>query len=67
MSDLILSCLIALLIGAVGLLSYFLGKRTQRNADFEEKKKELRRALDVTAQPHASPNSIRERMRKGEM
>ncbi len=39
MSDLILSGLIALLIGAVGLLSYFLGKRAERNANFEEKKK----------------------------
>lgn len=41
MSDLILSGLIALLIGAVGLLSYFLGKRTERNANFEEKKKTM--------------------------
>ena len=41
MSDLILSGLIALLIGTVGLLSYFLGKRTERNANFEEKKKTM--------------------------
>lgn len=47
MSDLILSGLIALLIGAVGLLSYFLGKRTERNANFEEKKKTMDQVLRV--------------------
>ena len=67
MTDLIVSGLLALLIGAVGVLSYNLGRKAEKNADFEKKKKELRCALDVTAQPHASPNSIRERMRKGEM
>lgn len=41
MSDLILFGLIAFLMGAVGLLSYFLGKRTERNANFEEKKKTM--------------------------
>lgn len=54
MSDLILSGLIALLIGAVGLLSYFLGKRTERNANFEEKKKtmdQVRRVRDTLDDP----------------
>ncbi|MBR1778159.1 MAG: hypothetical protein IJ752_06210 [Alphaproteobacteria bacterium] len=41
MSDLILTGLIAALIGAVGILSYILGKRTERNADFEKKEKTL--------------------------
>ena len=41
MSDLILFGLIAFLMGAVGLLSYLLGKMTERNANFEEKKKTM--------------------------
>lgn len=41
MNDLILFCLIALLMGAIGGLSYFLGKRTERNANFEKKKKTM--------------------------
>lgn len=49
MNDLILSGLIALLIGAVGTLSYNLGRKAEKNADFEEKKKtmaEVRRLRD---------------------
>lgn len=37
MNDYIVSCLISLLIGAVGLLSYILGRKVEKNADFEEK------------------------------
>lgn len=37
MSDFILSGLIALLIGAVGLLSYVLGRKVEKNAEFAEK------------------------------
>lgn len=44
MSDLILSGLITLLIGAVGLLSYNLGKRTERNAEYDRKTDALRTA-----------------------
>ena len=54
MSDLIMSGLIALLMGVVGLLSYFLGKRTERNADFEKKEKtlaEVRRLRDSLSDP----------------
>lgn len=40
MNDLIISGLIALLIGAVGILSYNLGKKVEKNEDFEEKKKQ---------------------------
>ena len=53
MNDLIVSGLLALLIGAVGTLSYNLGRKAEKNADFEEKKKtmaEVRRqraSLDV--------------------
>jgi len=41
MNDLILSGLIALLIGAVGTLSYNLGRKAEKNADFEKKKKTM--------------------------
>ena len=47
MNDLILIGLIAALIGAVGLLSYNLGKRTERNADFEKKEKTLAEVRDL--------------------
>ena len=47
MSDLFLTGLISLLIGAVGLLSYFLGRRTERNADFEKKEKTLAEVRDL--------------------
>lgn len=49
MNDLIVSGLLALLIGAVGVLSYNLGRKAEKNADFEEKKKtmaEVRRLRD---------------------
>lgn len=55
MNDLIISGLIALLIGAVGILSYNLGKKVEKNEDFEEKKKtmaevrRLRASLDDPA------------------
>ena len=54
MSDLVLSGLIALLIGAVGMLSYFLGRKVEKNADFEEKEKtmeEVRRLRDRLSDP----------------
>lgn len=41
MNDLIISSLISLLIGAVGILSYNLGKKAEKNEDFEEKKKTM--------------------------
>ena len=47
MNDLILTGLIAALIGAVGILSYFLGKRTERNANFEKKEKTLAEVRDL--------------------
>ncbi len=41
MNDLIVSGLIALLIGVVGTLSYNLGRKAEKNADFEKKKKTM--------------------------
>ena len=41
MNDLIVSGLITLLIGAVGTLSSNLGRKAEKNADFEEKKKTM--------------------------
>ena len=41
MNDLILFGLIALLIGSVGTLSYMLGRKAEKNEDFEEKKKTM--------------------------
>ena len=41
MNDLIISGLIALLIGSVGTLSYMLGRKAEKNEDFEEKSKTL--------------------------
>lgn len=41
MTDLIISGLLALLIGAVGVLSYNLGRKAEKNADFEKKKKTM--------------------------
>ncbi|MBR1777918.1 MAG: hypothetical protein IJ752_04960 [Alphaproteobacteria bacterium] len=55
MNDLILTGLIAALIGAVGLLSYALGRKVERNADFKEKEatmaevRRLRASLDDSA------------------
>lgn len=54
MSDFILSGLIALLMGAVGLLSYSLGRKVEKNADFEEKEaaaNEIRRVRDSLSDP----------------
>lgn len=41
MNDLIIPGLIALLIGAVGTLSYNLGRKAEKNADFEKKEKTM--------------------------
>jgi len=55
MSDLILTGLIALLMSAVGILSYALGRKVERNADFKEKEsamaevRRLRASLDDSA------------------
>lgn len=54
MSDIISSVLIALLIGAVGMLSYVLGRKVEKNADFEEKEAaeaEIRRLRDSLSDP----------------
>lgn len=54
MSDLIMSGLIALLMGAVGVLSYVLGRKVEKNADFEEKEAaavEIRRLRDSLSDP----------------
>lgn len=54
MSDIILSVLIALLIGAVGLLSYVLGRKVEKNAEFAEKEAaeaEVRRLRDSLSDP----------------
>lgn len=54
MNDIVLSGLIALLIGAVGLLSYVLGKKVEKNAEFEEKEAaeaEVRRLRDSLSDP----------------
>ena len=53
MTDLILYGLIALLMGAVGLLSYFLGKRTVKNEEYE-------RAADRVRGANAARNSLRD-------
>lgn len=54
MNDIVLSGLIALLIGAVGLLSYVLGKKVEKNAEFAEKEAaeaEIRRLRDSLSDP----------------
>ena len=54
MSDLVIIGLIALLTGAVGFLSYSLGRKVEKNADFEEKEKameEVRRLRDRLSDP----------------
>ena len=53
MTDLILYGLIALLMGAVGLLSYFLGKRTVKNEEYERAAGSIRTA-------NAARNSLRD-------
>lgn len=47
MNDLIVYGLLALLIGAVGVLSYHLGKKAEKNADFEKKKKTMAEVRDL--------------------
>lgn len=37
MNDVVLSGLMALLVGAVGVLSYVLGRKVEKNAEFAEK------------------------------
>ena len=37
MNDVVLSGLTALLVGAVGVLSYVLGRKVEKNAEFAEK------------------------------
>ena len=44
MTDFIMTSLIALLVGAVGLLSYFLGKRTVKNEEYERAAGSIRTA-----------------------
>lgn len=44
MNDIFLTSLIALLVGAVGLLSYFLGKRTVKNEEYERAAGSIRTA-----------------------
>ena len=54
MSDLFLTGLISLLIGAVGLLSFTLGRKVEKNADFAKKKEaadEVRRLRDRLSDP----------------
>ena len=61
-----MSALMTLLISAVGLLSYGLGKRTERNALFEEKKKtmeEVRRLRDSLSDP-AVINELHNRFKR---
>lgn len=53
MTDLIMTSLIALLTGAVGLLSYFLGKRTVKNEEYERAAGSIRTA-------NAARNSLRD-------
>lgn len=53
MTDLIMTSLIALLVGAVGLLSYFLGKRTVKNEEYE-------RAADRVRGANAARASLRD-------
>ena len=49
MNDLIISGLIALLIGSVGTLSYMLGRKAEKNEDFEEKKKTMEEVRHLRA------------------
>lgn len=60
MTDLILYGLIALLIGAVGLLSYFLGKRTVKNEEYERAAGSIRTAN--AARASLRDNSVVERL-----
>lgn len=54
MSDVVLSGLTALLVGAVGVLSYVLGRKVEKNAEFAEKEAaeaEIRRLRDSLSDP----------------
>lgn len=54
MNDVIMSGLVALLIGAIGVLSYFLGKKVEKNDEYEEKETaaaEVRRVRASLADP----------------
>ena len=54
MSDIVIIGLIALLTGAVGFLSYSLGRKVEKNADFakkEEAANEVRRLRDRLSDP----------------
>ena len=60
MTDLIMTSLIALLVGAVGLLSYFLGKRTVKNEEYERAAGSIRTAN--VARNSLRDNSVVERL-----
>lgn len=60
MTDLIMTSLIALLVGAVGLLSYFLGKRTVKNEEYERAADRVRGAN--AARASLRDNSVVERL-----
>lgn len=49
MNDFFLSGLIALLIGAIGTLSYALGRKVEKNADFKEKEEAAAEARRLRA------------------
>lgn len=54
MNDVVLSGLTALLVGAVGVLSYVLGRKVEKNAEFAEKEAaeaEIRRLRDSLSDP----------------
>lgn len=54
MNDVVLSGLMALLVGAVGVLSYCLGRKVEKNDEYEEKETaaaEVRRVRASLADP----------------
>lgn len=54
MNDVIMSGLVALLIGAIGVLSYCLGRKVEKNDEYEEKETaaaEVRRVRASLADP----------------
>ena len=66
MNDLIISGLIALLIVAIGALSYHLGKKAEKNADFEKKKKTMAevRRLRASLNDPAVVKRLRDRFKR---
>lgn len=59
---------ITLVSGAViALLAYKIGQLKERLKHAENQAEQHKTAAEVAARPHASADSIRERMRKGEM